>query len=105
MQVEAELAKSSAKRAMLLTIGVFDGVHLGHRHLISRLTELARKQGLASGVVTFGQHPQEVLSPQTRLPFLTDLAQRTKLLKDAGVEAIITLSFTTELARTRFRLR
>ena len=99
MQVEEELAKLSAERDMLLTIGVFDGVHLGHRHLISRLTELARKQGLASGVVTFAQHPQEVLSPQTRLPFLTNLAQRTKLLKEAGVEVIITLSFTPELAR------
>jgi riboflavin kinase/FMN adenylyltransferase len=99
MQVEEELAKLSAEKDMLLTIGVFDGVHLGHRHLISKLTELARKQGLASGVVTFRQHPQEVLSPKTRLPFLTDLAQRTKLLKDEGVEVVIALSFTPELAR------
>jgi riboflavin kinase/FMN adenylyltransferase len=99
MQVEEELAKLSVEKDMLLTIGVFDGVHLGHRHLISKLTELARKQDLASGVVTFRQHPQEVLFPQTRLPFLTDLAQRTKLLKDEGVEVVIALSFTPELAR------
>jgi riboflavin kinase/FMN adenylyltransferase len=98
MQVEEELAKLSAEKDMLLTVGVFDGVHLGHRHLISRLTELARKQGLTSGVVTFAQHPQEVLFPQTKLPFLTDLAQRKKLLKDEGVKVIITLSFTPELA-------
>ncbi len=98
MQVEEELARFSSKQDMLLTIGVFDGVHLGHRYLISQLKELARKQGLASGVVTFRQHPQKVLSPQTRLPFLTDLAQRTKLLEDEGVEVIIPLSFTHELA-------
>ena len=99
MQVEEELGKLPAEKDMLLTIGVFDGVHLGHRYLISQLTELARQQGLLSGVVTFRQHPQEVLSPQTRLPFLTDLAQRTNLLKNEGVEAIITLSFTAELAQ------
>ena len=99
MQVEEELGKLPAEKDMLLTIGVFDGVHLGHRYLISQLTELARQQGLLSGVVTFRQHPQEVLSPQTRLPFLTDLAQRTNLLKNEGVEAIITLSFTPELAQ------
>ncbi|GAI48045.1 unnamed protein product, partial [marine sediment metagenome] len=99
MQVEEELGKQSAEKDMLLTIGVFDGVHLGHRYLISQLTELAQKQGLLSGVVTFRQHPQEVLSPQTRLPFLTDLAQRTTLLKNEGVEVIITLSFTRELAQ------
>ncbi len=99
MQVEEELGKLPVEKDMLLTIGVFDGVHLGHRYLISQLTELARQQGLLSGVVTFRQHPQEVLSPQTRLPFLTDLAQRTNLLKNEGVEAIITLSFTPELAQ------
>jgi riboflavin kinase/FMN adenylyltransferase len=98
MQVEAELAKFSAKEDMLLTIGVFDGVHLGHRHLISQLTELARKQGLVSGVVTFRRHPREVLAPRTRLPFLTDLERRIELLKNEGVEAVITLSFSPELA-------
>ena len=103
MQIEEELVKLSAEKDMLLTIGVFDGVHLGHRYLISQLKELARQQGLLSGVVTFRQHPQEILSPQTKLPFLTDLAQRTNLLKNEGVEAIITLSFTPELAQLSAR--
>ncbi len=98
MQVEEELAKLSPEKDMLLTIGVFDGVHLGHRYLISQLKGLARKEGCLSGVVTFSQHPQEVLSPQTRLPFLTDLEQRIDLLKSEGVEAVIPLSFTPELA-------
>jgi riboflavin kinase/FMN adenylyltransferase len=98
MQVEEELARLSPKKDMLLTIGVFDGVHLGHKYLISQLKKLARQQGLLSGVITFRQHPQEVLS-QTKLPFLTDLDQRTNLLKNEGVEAIIPLSFTPELAQ------
>jgi len=103
MQVEEELGELSPKRDMLLTIGVFDGVHLGHKYLLSQLTEHARQQDLLSGVVTFRQHPQEVLSPQTRLPFLTDLAERTNLLKNEGVEAIIPLSFTSELAQLSAR--
>jgi len=103
MQVEEELAELSPEKDMLLTIGVFDGVHLGHKYLLSQLTEHALKQDLLSGVVTFRQHPQEVLSPQTRLPFLTDLAERTNLLKNEGVKAIITLSFTSELAQLSAR--
>ncbi len=99
MRVEEELAKLSPKKDMLLTIGVFDGVHLGHKYLISQLTEQARQQNLLSGVVTFHQHPQEILLPQTKLPFLTDLTTRAELLKSEGVEAIITLSFTRELAQ------
>jgi len=103
MQVEEELAEIAPKKDMLLTIGVFDGVHLGHQHLISLLTEQARQQNLLNGVVTFRQHPQEVLSPQTKLPFLTDLTRRANLLKNEGVEAIIILSFTRELAQLSAR--
>ena len=99
MQVEEELAELSPEKDMLLTIGVFDGVHLGHKYLLSQLTEHARQQGLLSGVVTFRQHPREVLSPRTKLPYLTDLAERANLLKNEGVDAVITLSFTRELAQ------
>jgi len=97
--MEEELAGLSPDKDMLLTIGVFDGVHLGHKYLISRLKELALKQGLLSGVVTFRQHPHQVLSPHARLPFLTNIAQRVNLLKNEGVDAVIPLSFTPELAR------
>jgi riboflavin kinase/FMN adenylyltransferase len=100
--VEDELAKLPPEKDMLLTVGVFDGVHLGHKYLISQLTEQARRQGLLSGVVTFRQNPQEALLPQ-KLPFLTDLAERSNLLKSEGVEAIIPLSFTAELARLSAR--
>jgi len=103
MQVEKELARLSSDNDMLLTIGVFDGIHLGHRYLISQLKELARQQGLHSGVVTFSQHPQKILSSQTKLPFLTNLAQRINLLKNEGIEVIITLSFTPELAKLSAR--
>jgi len=103
MQIEQELAELSPGRDMLITIGVFDGVHLGHKHLISQLKEQARQQNLLSGVVTFRQHPQAVLSPRTRLPFLTDLSQRISLLKNEGVEAVVTLSFTRELAQLTAR--
>ena len=103
MQIEQELAELSPGRDMLLAVGVFDGVHLGHQYLISQLKELARQRNLLSGVVTFHQHPQAVLSPQTKLPFLTDLSQRINRLKNEGVEAVITLSFTRELAQLSAR--
>jgi riboflavin kinase/FMN adenylyltransferase len=98
MQVEAELAKFTPKRDTLLTIGVFDGVHLGHRHLMTKLTGLAQKQGYSSGVITFSQNPKEVLAPRSQLPFLTDIERRIELIKDEGVDAVIPLTFTPELA-------
>ncbi len=103
MQIEQELAELSPGKDMLLTVGVFDGVHLGHKYLISRLKVLAWQRNLLSGVVTFRQHPQAELSPQTKLPFLTDLSQRINLLKNEGVEAVIPVSFTRELAQLSVR--
>ncbi len=99
MLVEEELGKISPEKDMLLTIGVFDGVHLGHKYLISQLKELARQQDLLSGVVTFRQHPLKVLAPQTELPYLTSLEEKVRLLKNEGVEVVIILSFTPDFAR------
>jgi riboflavin kinase/FMN adenylyltransferase len=98
MSVEQELGKLSPQKDILLTIGVFDGVHLGHKHLISRLKELARQQGCLSGVITFSQHPREVLSPRTKMPSLTGIEQRLALLQDEGVDIVIPLPFTPQLA-------
>ena len=99
MTIEKELAQVAPSRDMLLTIGVFDGAHLGHQYLILKLVEQAQQQDLLSGVVTFRQHPQEVLQPETRLPFLTDLDERISLLRNEGVEVIIPISFTAQSAR------
>jgi len=103
MQIEQELAELSPGKDMLLTIGVFDGVHLGHKYLISRLKVLAWQRNLLSGVVTFRQHPQSVMSPQSKLPYLVDLNRKINLLKNEGVEAVIPVSFTHELAQLSVR--
>ncbi len=102
MQVEEELAGFSPQRDMLLTIGVFDGVHLGHRHLISRLVSQARQQNLLSGVVTFYQHPRAIVAGAS-LPFLADPEERSQFLKGEGVDAVILLSFTVQLAELSIR--
>jgi riboflavin kinase/FMN adenylyltransferase len=96
--VEDELAGFSPERDTMLTIGVFDGVHLGHKKLISELMKQAGRNKRLSGVVTFRQHPEEVLAPRKNLPFLTDIETRIKLLQDEGVDFIVPLSFTNELA-------
>jgi riboflavin kinase / FMN adenylyltransferase len=98
VSLEKELAIFSPGRDTLLTIGVFDGVHLGHRRLISELLEQAAGRHLLSGVVTFRQHPEDILSPGKKLPFLTDITTRIKLLQDEGVDFIVPLSFTAGLA-------
>jgi riboflavin kinase/FMN adenylyltransferase len=98
MIAEEELAEFKPGKDTLLTIGVFDGVHLGHRRLIAELVEQASRKHLLAGVVTFRQHPEDMLSRGKKLPFLTDIETRTRLLEEAGVDFIVPLSFTASLA-------
>jgi len=101
--VEEELAKFSSNKESVLTIGVFDGVHLGHKRLISELLNQAKKKKMLSGVVTFRHNPERLLSHRNKLPFLTDIEERLKLLKQEGVSMVIPLSFTPELAQLSAR--
>ena len=98
VQAISELKSYKPDHGTLLTVGVFDGVHLGHKQLIDRLTHQARERELISGVVTFSYHPKVVLSTETRLARLTNLDERTELLKRLGVELVVTLTFDAEFA-------
>jgi riboflavin kinase / FMN adenylyltransferase len=99
MLVEEELARFSSAKETVLSVGVFDGVHLGHQQLIAELLHQAEKRGMVSGVVTFRHDPEKLLSHRSKLPFLTDIKERLALLKQAGVAMVIPLSFTPELAQ------
>jgi riboflavin kinase/FMN adenylyltransferase len=82
----------------VVTIGVFDGVHRGHRLIVGRAVEHAQRLGLPPVVVTFDPHPSEVLRPGTHPPLLCTLDQRVELLGMLGVEAVCVLTFTPEFA-------
>ncbi|MFO8102296.1 MAG: bifunctional riboflavin kinase/FAD synthetase [Dehalococcoidia bacterium] len=103
MSVVDELAAIKPEKEMALTIGVFDGVHPGHQHLINSLKAKADETGLLSGVITFGWHPNALLAPQTELPYLTSLEERIELIKGLGIDYVIVLSFTQELAQMSAR--
>ncbi len=98
MQLVSDLSKFTPERETLITIGVFDGVHLGHRHLIRKLTQRAAEDNFLSGVVTFNSNPKAVLSPRTKLARLTTLEERARLLKSLGVDLVVPITFTTEVA-------
>lgn len=81
-----------------LTIGVLDGVHRGHQYLLGRLRDEARKRALAPGVVTLHPHPITVLRPEIAPSYLTSLEDRMELLRRAGADWVIPLTFTSEVS-------
>jgi riboflavin kinase/FMN adenylyltransferase len=76
-----------------VTIGAYDGVHLGHRALLRDLSTRARAAGLSTVVVTFDRHPAGVVRPESAPPQLTDLEQKLELLAACGIDRIVVIAF------------
>ncbi|MGA9347618.1 MAG: riboflavin biosynthesis protein RibF [Anaerolineae bacterium] len=87
------------ERDIVLTIGVFDGVHLGHRHLAQQVMRRAQELRCLSGIITLHPHPQAVLGPENGPLYLATLGERLALLRELGLDVVAALPFTLELAR------
>jgi len=81
-----------------VTIGSFDGVHRGHQLIIRRLVESAREAGAPAVVITFYPHPAVVLGKKANHYYLSHPAEREEMLKELGIDEVITLAFSRELA-------
>jgi len=81
-----------------VTIGAYDGVHLGHRALLAELKNRAEADGLATVVVTFDRHPAAVVRPDSAPRLLCDLDQKLELLASAGVDRTVVVRFDAERA-------
>ncbi len=82
-----------------LTIGNFDGIHLGHQRVLHRLKEVAANNKAESIVLTFSNHPSTVLKPESPTPLLTSTNQKLELLEKTGLDTIILLEFTQAFSK------
>ena len=83
----------------VVTIGVFDGVHIGHKAVIDKMVKRARALGMRSVVVTFDPHPATILDPKDRVPSLVSLKHRIELIRRLGVDSLIVLKFSRAMAK------
>jgi riboflavin kinase/FMN adenylyltransferase len=81
-----------------LTIGNFDGVHFGHRRILRRLKRLADARGWKPSVLTFDPHPTRVVAPERTPRLMTSPEGRAELMREEGIEQVLILPFTSELA-------
>lgn len=87
-----------APQATVLTIGNFDGVHLGHRALLARLTATASRLGLPAAVMTFEPHPREFFTPEAAPPRLSSLREKLLMLAQAQVDRTYVCRFDARFA-------
>ena len=101
---EEVIEERDLTRPLVVTVGFFDGVHLGHRKLIDELKQIANQIKGDSLVITFDEHPTKVLHPDRPAPLVLSSARnKLRLLAYAGVEKVLMLHFTPELAATEAR--
>ena len=98
MNFRQNLASAAPSKETVVTVGVFDGVHQGHRHLLRQVVQLAGSRYIPT-VVTFSNRPITVLRPGTEPSYLTTLEQRIGLIKQQGIETVVCLEFNHELAQ------
>src|ERR1043166_4608619 len=86
-------------RPLHLAIGMFDGVHLGHRAVIDAAIQSARRCDGIPGVLTFSPHPSAIFRPESPTKLIMDAGQKAALLERVGVEVVIVQRFTAEFAK------
>lgn len=101
MRLDEELAQATPEQDSVLSIGVFDGVHRGHQHLIAKLTSEAQSAGHLAGVVTFRNHPDSIFRTDFTARYITSLEERISLIKNLGVDFVVPITFDVELAKVR----
>ena len=94
-------AYTPSHRGSVLTIGNFDGIHLGHQAILHAAVERASENGAVATAITFDPSPRKVLRPETAPPQLSTRAQRIQWFAAAGLESVIFLPFTIELSRLK----
>lgn len=100
MKIYHQLTDFHPPQDAVVTSGTFDGVHLGHQKILSRLKELAKRKQGETVLLTYWPHPRLILQPEDKsLRLLTTLTEKVKLLEELGVDHLIILPFTKELSQ------
>jgi riboflavin kinase/FMN adenylyltransferase len=98
-----ESAAEFLRDGSAITIGSFDGIHVGHQSILAELSTCARENGLKSVLVTFDPHPQQVVSTTDIPPLLTTTVEKVRLLEGQKLDAVVVIDFTREVAAVSAR--
>ncbi|WP_242130865.1 bifunctional riboflavin kinase/FAD synthetase [Aestuariivivens marinum] len=93
------LNKIEINQGSIVTIGTFDGVHIGHQKIISRLVNTAKEEGLKSAILTFFPHPRMVLQKDASIKLINTIDERYAILESLGLDYLLIKKFTKEFSR------
>ncbi|HEX2866229.1 MAG TPA: bifunctional riboflavin kinase/FAD synthetase [Ignavibacteriales bacterium] len=98
MNVFTDISQVTEDKNTVVTVGTFDGFHLGHKEIVNRALGIASPLGARNFLVTFEPHPRSVVSKDFELKLLTTLDEKLHLFEEAGIENVLVVNFTQELS-------
>jgi len=99
MKIFHEFSEIEKNDNTFITIGSFDGIHLGHREIINRINEKVSQYGGRSFLITFDPHPRSVISKNADVKILTTLREKSILLDDLGIQNLLVIKFTKDFSQ------
>ncbi len=103
MRIYSDISEIEFDKDTVITIGAFDGLHVGHRELLRTVCDKAREYNGRSFLVTFDPHPRTVVSSNYRIGLLTSLKEKLELFETFGIENVLVINFTREFSQLGFR--
>lgn len=97
MQIIRKIEDIAPGTPSVVTVGVFDGVHLGHQAIMSQVRSAAQEMGVRSVAVTFDRNPQELVNPSHPVPYISTLRQKLRLIEEQGMDIALVLPLDREL--------
>ncbi len=96
MKIFKEFDSYQSEEPLALSLGMFDGVHLGHKCIIDQLLKVGEQKNLKTGILTFWPHPRLVFNPKENLKLLNTLSEKTELLEHYGIQTLFLKEFDDE---------
>ena len=99
MRIYQDLSEVSHNKNSVVTLGTFDGVHLGHRKIIDEVVKKAALLGGRSFLVTFYPHPRKIIARENKIELLSTPSEKVKMIESFGIENMLIIKFTKEFSQ------
>ena len=101
-ELRTQLDSYSIHQNTIFSIGMFDGIHLGHQHLLNQVCKIAKENSCKSGIITFTDHPRKLFDPSLDISLITSVNQKKSFIENMGIDFVIPIDFTKSISELTF---
>ena len=101
-ELRTQLDSYNIHQNTIFSIGMFDGVHLGHQHLLNQVCKIAQNNSCKSGIITFTDHPRKLFDPSITIPLITSVDEKKAFIENIGIDFVIPIQFTKSISELTY---